>query len=166
MPIKIAITTDQPHDVTKRRWGSFTKIGNRAAADYWQTKFLPRHFARAAHGRYRYQDRRRQYRKKKRYYGRVGKAKKGGRVAQVWTGLMERMFRRRHMIKAYPTRFTIHMIGPRYISMRPKDPRKPWKAAEIMTVLADEERAMGRIWKAAVQRQVDRFRARRTKKVT
>lgn len=104
----------------------------------WQSVYLPRHFKRGNQKRYRLRRRSRRYLKRKRAMATRGVVKKGGRVALVFRGIAERLFSSRHAIRAYPTRATIVMHGPRYVAMRPYKSQHHAIGLDI-TAMAGEE---------------------------
>ena len=59
-------------------------------------------------------------------------------MALVYHGLAERLFKKRHAIRAYPTRATVNMHGPRYVTMRPRGRNRINLGAEITTVISSE----------------------------
>lgn len=108
----------------------------------WQDKWLARHFSRRARERYGYGVRTVKWQQRKlreAKYGK-GKVKKGGRVDIVYTGMAENLFARRHAVRAYPTRATIRMHGPRYIGMRPMGKNRHNIGEEITKVIEEELR--------------------------
>lgn len=156
-------TTESPslEDMSKRGVNRVMRGAHKVAGELWQSKFLPRHFTAGAHARYgNYKRRRYLYQQRKRGLARTGKVKKGGRIDLVYTGTLEEMMTRHQIVRAYPTRATIRMPGPNYIGMRPKDPRKPHKADEILAVTPDEHRqirqAMSEEVAAGIQRETTR----------
>jgi len=115
----------------------------RAVADRWQKKWLPRHFARRARTRYNYAPRTEKWKKYKKWAAANSKTvnvKKGGRVDIVFTGLTERQFRRRHAVRAFPTRATISMHGSKYITMRLNRKNKKAMGQEIVRHIPEEIR--------------------------
>lgn len=136
-------TTESPsiEDLSQRGIKRCLRAAHKAGGELWQQKFLPRHFTAGAHARYgNFQRRRFLYQKRKRGMARTGKVKKGGRIDLVYSGTLEEMMTRHQIVRAYPSRASIRMPGPNYIAMKPRDPRKPSKAEEILIVTADEHR--------------------------
>lgn len=124
------------------------KDAYRAMGLMWQRKFMRRHFSSGNRRRYGHRARRPGYLKRKQFFGRKGRdpqgrpVKKRGHVDLVYTGTMERMLRRPQVVRGYPSRCTIRMQGPFYVSMRPKDPQKPHKAAEVLNVTVAEQQQL------------------------
>ncbi len=144
MVVAFAVTIDDDHSLQFSRRvrndiyrGTYYAIGQR-----WQTKWLPRHFTRRARHIYKYRQRTTKWmQRKKREAKRSSKIKKGGRVDLVYTGLAEQLFERRHAVRAFPTRVSINMHGPRYITMRPKKGgSRHALAPEVLKIVDDELR--------------------------
>lgn len=103
--------------------------------DYWHEKILPRHFEAGAATKYAHAPRSEEYLERKQRSGH-------GDVDLVYTGKLRRQLESYALIQGYPSRFSVTMLGPAYISMRPKIRTKgkqpPFKAGEITTVPLDE----------------------------
>lgn len=123
-----------------------TKAAMGAMAWHWHRNYLPLHFEPFSSSKYRYKARTPKWiYQKQKIAKRNPQIKKGGRVANVFTGLLEESMKQRPMIRAYPTRATVQMHGPRYITMRPYKSNQPNKAAEITTVIDSEQRTLGKV---------------------
>lgn len=117
----------------------------RAIADRWQTKWLPRHFTRRAREIYGYRKRSKKWQaRKEREAKHGGNVKKGGRVDLVYRGLAERLFSKKHAIRAFPTRASVNMHGPRYVTMLPKKGNSNAIGPEILQVVSEEMQDMDR----------------------
>ena len=95
----------------------------------WHADMLPRHFYRGARQQYGHKQRSMAYVEKKKRMaarrqrikgadGQVGFVQRGGEVDNVFTGNLEKMLKRVSVIRAYPSRVTVNMTGPRYVTMR------------------------------------------------
>jgi len=168
--IAFTVTWEKPPEVAKRRWGLWTRDANRTVGDYWHRVFLPRHFQRGAGGRYRYASRGRKYEAKKAWMAQAGRKVRGlpiakrGFVPLVFTGEMERLLTRSRIIRVYPSRFTITMIGPRYVTMTPRSGR-PWLAREATRITPEEEAKLTALWGRVIEEQYGRFSAQQTKRI-
>jgi len=142
--VAFAVTIDDEHSLQFSRavQRQILTATYRAIGDRWQTKWLPRHFTRRARDIYGYHPRSKKYQaRKERAAQRAGsKIKKGGRVDLVYTGLAERLFSKRHAIRAYPTRATINIHGPTYVSMRPRQGNTRAIGPEVLKVIPEELR--------------------------
>lgn len=155
LPVYVRTTETAPPDVAKRRLPAIFKEGNRAAGELWQTKYLPLHFKPFAKSRYGYQQRSTKYLTRK--------AKRGAVADLVLEGLLkELMTGTRHIVRAFPKRFSIQMFGPSYVGMRPKKASRPNMGAEITKTIASEEKAMGKVYDAAVTKAINAIRATQT----
>ncbi len=145
MPIAFAVQIDEANSLrlSRQQRNEILKKVYYAIGWRWQDKWLPRHFTRRARERYGYGARTVKWQQRKlreAKFGKSGKVKKGGRVDIVYTGLAESLFAKRHAVRAYPTRATIRMHGPRYIGMQPKGKNRHAIGQEITRVIEEELR--------------------------
>jgi|GEM_PF-1691614 hypothetical protein len=146
VPIRIKTTYTQPPDLSKRKWKEAMRAGHWAIARMWHAMMLPLHFRRNAKTRYGHKPRHPKYVRKKKRFGKSSRTFRdgsrvvhGGEVDNAWSGQMERNIREWVTIRAFPSRATAYVRGPRYLSMRPFNSKHPDKAAEITEVTADEQ---------------------------
>lgn len=149
---KVSLTIEQPPDIGKRKWQQCTKAGHLSQALHWQKTFLPLHFTPEAKIRYKHQQRKSKYQQRKERAGRTGRpwtvngrkvrVKRQGLVDNVLSGDLEAMVKRPGTIQAFPSRATLKMTGPRYVTMRPFKSGQPNKGKEIVTRTKDEESAL------------------------
>ncbi|MCP4571478.1 MAG: hypothetical protein GY838_03935 [bacterium] len=169
VPIRITTTYEQPPDMSKRFFKKAMRAGHEAMARMWHKLFLPLHFRRNARNRYDHQARKPKYVKKKRFFGKAGRpapggvrVRHGGEVDNVWSGDLERNMREWVTVRAFPTRATATMHGPRYISMRPYNSGHPDKAAELTDVSADEKVQLTAELDRVVTREFAAYKKRKT----
>ncbi len=159
MKYKISLTVTQPPDIGKRKWGECVKAGLLREAQVWQRDFLPRHFTPEARVIYKHQPRKSKYLKNKerggrrKVNGRWVTIQRGGQVDNVFSGDMEKLLRGSIVIKLFPSRATLTMSGPQYISMRPYKSGQPNKAAEIFRKTTDETAALTQVLRFETMRQ-------------
>lgn len=137
VPWTMSVTFKKPPDVSIRAWRTGMKEAWRTVGLHWQQQMLPRHFTRAAAANYSHKPRKAKYLEKKRRL----KLRYGGEVDNVFTGRMEKSLRQPARIIAFPTRVTIRMIGPRYMTFNPntaKGSNQPNKPAELTRLTGDE----------------------------
>lgn len=131
----------------------------------WQREFLPKHFKSGATSRYGYQHRTIKTVERKRWLASKGKVEDGGNTPLVWSGLMRRSmlgFRQRQA--AYPTRVTINLVGPSYLSINYK-PGRPHYAKEILTVNSEERREIDRFMQQTIrEKSLEQFRLAKSRK--
>lgn len=137
VPVKVEISGDTPYlsvRATRRVMkGAYEVIGKK-----WLEDYLPMHFHPIAPQRYGFTPRTAGTQKKKRRLAERGIVQDGGRLALVWSGVLRRaMLNHNHRVDAYPTRATIKLIGPSYLSINYK-PGRPNMGREILTVIPDE----------------------------
>lgn len=136
-----------------------------AIAKRWQTKWLPRHFTRRARQRYDYAPRTAKWNaRKKREAATSSRVKKGGRVDIVYTGLAERLFSKPHAIRAFPTRATINMHGPRYITMQPRGKNRHAIGKEITRIISEELHDLDRVGQVELERLIKKAPPSRQKR--
>lgn len=166
--MKISLTISRPPDVGLRKWKECTKAGHAAMGQYWHKNYLPDHFTRAARTKYGHQARRPKYlRNKERggtrsVNGRVVQIKYGGQVDNVFSGEMETLVRSPALIQAFPSRATVKMVGPRYVSMRPYKSGQPDKGAEISRVIPDQQRVLEKVLGEETHRRFVQWKQPRT----
>lgn len=165
IPARITITEQRPPDVARRRFGEMTRVANRAAVLVWHSQHLPRHFEPNAHYRYRHKARTAKYLKRKSKLAAAGLVERGGRVDNVYSGTLERMVRAWAQVRAFPSRATVTMSGPRYVTMKPKSATRPHIAAELTTVTTDESQSMALRAEIELGRELEQFRATRVTEV-
>lgn len=188
------LTETRPADVARDAWRNISRNAMQALADHWHENMLDDHFKPQATAKYRHQLRGRSYRKRKAWLASQGRPwAKGGKpiimggvVDNVLTGYMREQLKQNAAIMAYPTRATLKMYGPRYMTMRVfrGDARRairegwtygrgqkfssrsganqPDKVKEITTITSSQMRELAAVAETAVQRQLRSYRAPRT----
>lgn len=114
---------------------------------FWHRVILPRHWRKGARERYGHQQRTAKYQRRKLnafFYGGGGKLGRPEAPDRdlLWSGLMRRSLMEFGRVRAYPTRFSVTMHGPRYVGMRPFRTGMPNMGAELTTVTEDEQQEM------------------------
>ena len=149
LPIRVRITYIKPPDVTVRAWREGMRAAHAEAARVWHEEMLPDHFTPFARFKYQYQPRTLATRKRKKQLAEKGQVLEGGLVDNVWSGTMRNLLTGAASIRAYPSRFTVTMPGPPYISMRPnpvgRSANQPDKAAEILKITPDQRLQLARV---------------------
>lgn len=168
IPTLTTIRFSRPPDVSRRQWTDGMRAAWRELGTFWQREILPQHFTRAASARYRYQPRTGKYTKAKLLAGRgIGwlhrrvarqgdRVLYGGQVDNVLTGRMEAALKQPARVIAFPTRATVRMVGPRYMTFRPftaAGSRHPDKADELRRMTPDDIERCTKVFAAAVQRR-------------
>jgi hypothetical protein len=143
VPWTMSVTFKKPPDVSIRAWRNGMREAWRTVGQHWQRYLLPRHFTRAASATYSYKPRKKKYLDKKKRL----RLKYGGEVDNVFTGRMEESLLLPARFIAFPTRVTIRMIGPRYMTFNPntfKGSNQPNKPAELTRLTSDEREDLSR----------------------
>jgi hypothetical protein len=117
---------DRPPDVARDAWRDISRAGLQAVAEHWHVHILPDHFTEQARYRYRHQLRGIKYGRRKAHLAAAGRPfEQGGAPVigpqptdNVLTGYMQQQLQSSKAITAYPTRVTLKMYGPRYMTMR------------------------------------------------
>lgn len=155
--------------VPKRQLRDMNREAHLRTAQLWNKRYLPGHFkvTKNQRGKYRHKERSKNYEERKHRIGSKGTrfVRNQGRFDNVYTGHMRKLLNRRHVVKAFPTRATISMPGPRYISMRPKDRSRPHKAAEILFVTAAEKEVLADTFDKLMQKMIDGYQGRRANRI-
>ena len=110
----------RPVSVSIRKWNEYGRKAHQAMAEHWYGVLLPRHFQPDAKEKYKHQQRTEKYLARKR------KAAARGTIPahhantdNVYKGRMRRMLLKgSKSVKIFPSRFTVTVTGPRYISMK------------------------------------------------
>ena len=163
LAIRIKMTWDPPV-LSRRKLTAALKVAFETAGSYWKEQYLPRHFDQRQ-GRYQYRRRTQKYLTSKAKKAKLAAVQppvvKGGALLLVNTGLTERSMEAHHPVRAYPTRVTIKMPGPRYVGMRPYKSNHPNLGAEITKVTADENRTLLALFERTLQKEIDAYREKR-----
>lgn len=162
--IHLALTLENFPSVRSFR-AAMTKA-NSAAGDYWHEHILPRHFTREARHRYHHKPRTSKYLARKQGMAFAGRQiqghgiKYGGQIDNVLTGRGEDALRAGATTRAYPTRVTISMVGPYYMTMRPFRSNQPNKGAEVTFVSGDEVLELAEVMNFELQEALNEIRGR------
>lgn len=158
MTYHIKYTQDAPPDVSKRAWTKIQRNSNYDVGAYWHEKYFPEHFKPSAAQRYSHKARSEGYIKRKRRLAEQNRARRvdGQIVDNVLTGRMRAAMMRAKVVKGFPTRTTVTMTGPRYVTLRFKaGSNQPNKAAELTRVVADEAQKLAEVKRDSVLKQLN-----------
>lgn len=167
--IKTTITEERPFDVTVRAWPKMKTLAMQRAGDHWHARMFPKHFEYSAKTRYNHQPRKRGYLIRKQRLAALGRPDRQGggvvlapgNVDNVLTGRMKQSLMATVKIRAFPTRATVIMTGPKYALMRPYKSSQPNKGKELTTVTAEEQQKLETLLGDTMEKLVKNFRARR-----
>jgi hypothetical protein len=143
----------RPLSVTIRKWREMTTAVFAKIGEHWKQKNLPDHFTPDAEVRYGYQPRSVAYAIGKRDRFKNGKgnpdARRLGPIALVFSGRMFREVTRNASVRAFPSRVTIRLTGPHYISGTRGtginvDKRMRWNAKRQKMVMTNTRPNMGK----------------------
>lgn len=159
IPILINIKETRPPDVSIHAWRRISRSAHAAAGALWHSEMLPRHFDPVARNRYHYQPRTAKYLRRKQRAFAQGKAVAGADTPLVFTGLLRESLMRLGTVRGFPSRVSVRMSGPRYITMRPFQSNQPDKAAEVTRVTRQERSELAKVLKANVVDGLAKYRA-------
>lgn len=167
--LKAKLTENRPLDIVRDSWRAICKAAYRATGLYWVEKMLPKHFEPGAAERYRYKWRAKGYRLRKDRAFQSGRPiQKGGApviagsdTPNVLTGYMKREVMHNVVVRGFPTRATVIMYGPAYLTTRFFKKNQPDKPAEITAVRSDERQELSRFLRDRVVEGINQVRATR-----
>ncbi len=142
--ILLEVTEKQPVEALLAAHPEALRAAYEAGGDHWARYILPEHFRPQAARRYGHQPRKRRTIRRKLAAARVGAAILGGRVDNVFSGLMMRAVLANQRITSTRSSAEVRITGPRYLYQHDKRRNQPQKARELTTVLASEARAIAR----------------------
>lgn len=166
MPVLIRSKIDVKNFPSKRAWRAAMVKGHDAQGQHWHQHMLKDHFRRNSRERYGYKPRSERYQRRKQF-GRGGKrgfrgrAKYMGLVDLVLAGDLESGIRGFATIRSFPSRVTVAMIGPSYLTINYK-PNRPNLAREITATVPEEENKLAEVMDAVVTREMQRTGDTRT----
>lgn len=110
---------------SERQWNRAKQDAHDAIGKKWHGDMLEQHFYKSAASKYNHEARSAGYltRKKKMAARGIkipggGYVQRGGVVDNVYSGAMAKMLKGVGVIRSYPSRVTVTMQGPRYMTMR------------------------------------------------
>lgn len=130
---------------------------------YWFDRMLKDHWASGAAERYGYQPRSAKYIRQKVRAAKKGKALAGGVVSLLYSGELRERIKEYADVRAYSTRVSVVMRGPKYVSMRPKKPGHPNMGEEITAVTPAQRQELVEFMRFAL---VNKLRAARAPEIT
>ena len=160
--LNFILIEDKPIDVAMRAWRrDILKKAHEDVGDYWHEKMLPKHFKPGASQKYKHAARTPGYLKKKERLAARGTVKRvsGQLQDNVFTGRMRADLKRSRIVRGYPSRTTITMHGPRYVTMRVHKSNQPDKAKEITTITPEEEQELTVYFMERVEYYLAKYRA-------
>lgn len=165
--IKAKYTTKRPLDVARDAWREIMRTAYRITGLHWVATYLAKHFLPGAGAKYKYRLRSKAYRARK--DAKLGKPwRRGGDIViggsnrpNVLTGYMMRAIQSQFIVRGFPTRATVHLLGPSYFTMRFRM-NQPNKGKEITTLLPNEKADLSRVLRGAVLKQLAKYRGQKS----
>lgn len=144
LPYLITLRESPPHDIARRHLPKVIRAALKALVNDWRKNMLPGHFKGSNRNKYDFQPRGKKYRAIKRHIAkeRNDLVKAGGNIDLIRSGNLRDAMLRPHPIRAFASRAVMEMIGPVYLTEKPRDPRRPNMAHEITQVLPGEEQEL------------------------
>ena len=164
MPLPIYIEFDHRDypKVRLKQLKEMTREAHRSMGLLWAHEMLPQHFTERARLLYNYKPRTAKYLRRKIRLAAIGRVEDGGRSPLVYSGTLRRSSTRsRYLVRAYPTRVTIPVIGPSYFTFRPRRASAPNMGAEITRVNPTEIRKLSDAARRAFNRKLSQLPAGR-----
>lgn len=141
--------------VAKRRWPKIIAAGLYACAQVWAKTYLPRHWTPTAKRKYNHEPRTVEWLKRRRQLAERGVIREGGgEIDNLVSGLFRELVLGWYELRARGKRVTFRTYGPRYVTLRPKAGKGPFKWGEITTTVPAEVRRMGKVFLETVQQEI------------
>jgi len=144
--VKPSIGVKRLNQITKK---AFSDVGA-----YWHDRQLLDAFAPGAAYRHQHQPRSRKWQQKKIRLAAVGHCAEGGTRDLVFSGMTRRSVQEYATIRAFPRRATVNMVGPRYISMQPKNPNMPNMGQEITHLTEGQRQRLMKVFRDTVMQGI------------
>jgi hypothetical protein len=165
------LTERRPLDVPRDRFREMTRGAYRDVGEYWVQHYLQGHFDVGAGQKYGYKFRSRAYRDRKDRLRAAGRPfTKGGAPViggseqpNVLTGYMRREMSRNIVIRGFPTRCTVIMYGPKYLTTRFFKKAQPNKPAELTKLRTEEIRVLSGVLRDGFMKRLNAYRAARVR---
>lgn len=142
IPLRVISVHEEHPDLGVRAVAEVTKLTHLAIGTKWAKDLLPEHFRPEARTVFRHAPRTERWRRRKRAMAAVGKVEEGGSVDLVASGLLRRqLLRAVNMVRAYPTRATVDLVGPTYF--RRRFGGGPDLVREVLAISPRQERILG-----------------------
>jgi hypothetical protein len=150
LPLRIIVKIERPPGVSARRHREWMRAAFHAQGLHWQTQILPTRFR--ANASYPRKKRTEKYLRQKANAAAKGKIRDAS-IDNVYSGFLRDKLTAPAVIRAFPTRVTIKMVGPRYITMRVYQSNQPDKAKELLWVSPSEIQKLRKVLLAEYERQ-------------
>jgi hypothetical protein len=171
--VKIKLMETRPADVARDAWREIQKAGMVTVAEYWFKEMLPRHFTPQAKYIYNHKPRSKVHIERKKKWATYGNAIMGGVVDNVMTGKMMQALTTRSVIRGFPTRATIYLYGPPYLTIKfnrstkkrdgsdNKPSQQPDKPREIFTKTPQELVELRQVLRRYISDRLTKYRSSR-----
>ena len=162
--LKFKLIEKRPVGVVRDKWREICRKAWYIVGEHWFRNMFRNHFTAQAKYTYKHKPRSRKYLVQKERMAKRGKAAMGGVVDNVLTGEMMQMLTSQAVIRGFPTRVKVTMIGPDHLKIRFKaGTNQPNKKRELVTTTAAEQDILKRLMREFITKQI---KAIRDKKVT
>lgn len=138
----------------KRAMDRAFRAAYEATGNVHHQKLIPRHFEKKRQDAYRDKPRSKGYAIAKAKIAGKGKAAEPD-TDRVFSGLMKQSMCEFATVRSYPTRYTITMQAPRYMTMRPYKINQPDKFKEIEAMAADDWPVMEGVFQKELERTIE-----------
>lgn len=170
--IKTQIMETRPFDVARDAWRVMQRRAMSAVGEYWFRNMLKHHFTAQAKYTYKHEPRSTKYKDDKRKLAMRGGAIMGGVVDNVLTGELMRAVMENAIIRGFPSRVRVTMIGPDHLKSTgfsrkkmKQVARQPNKKRELVTTTTAEQKILKRIMRDFITKQIKAIRDKRVTKI-
>lgn len=167
LPYLITLRESPPHDIARRDLPKVMRAALKALVNDWRKDYLKEHFKASNRLKYGFQPRGKKYRaiKRKIAKDRNDLVKAGGNIDLIRSGNLRDLMLRPHPIKAFAKRAVMTMVGPSYLTEKPRNARRPDMAAEITRVIPGEEQALSLLYDDYVVQAIAAFKAEKETRI-
>lgn len=163
IPIKVVTIHDEHPDLSRRELHEVMRASMAQMGVKWAVDLLPEHFGPAAAGKFGYARRTLKWRRRKDRDKAAGRAIGGGDDDLIYRGTLREMVltSARNLVRAYPKRCTITMVGPVYFTLRPRSKHTIRLANEVLSMSGSHRRQLSDAADRGFERKLASIRASR-----
>lgn len=168
VPIKCVTMHDEHPDLMRRELDQVARTAHHGMGYTWASELLPEHFEPSARSIFGYQPRSRGWLRRKAAAAAAGKIEGNAQTDLVNSGALKRaLLRAKHMVRAYPSRVTVDLVGTSYFIARPRRAGAPNLHREVKAMSPRHDRLVGQAGDRGFEAALKMVRAsRRARKVT
>lgn len=149
--MRLRFEVEVPESMSARAVQRMMREAHRAVGRYWQDNLLAKAFRPGAAQRHDHKPRSKKYLARKRRLAKTGRVKMDGVVDLVYSGDMRTLLKNRGIIKSFPTRASLTLQGPRYVSMKPFRRDAPNLGEEVTSLSSGERTELDGVFERAAE---------------